>query len=153
MKIWPGRSFPLGATYDGSGTNFAIASEVANRIELCLFDDAGNERRMDLPERAGWVFHGYVPAASPGCRYAFRVHGPWDPAKGHRCNPAKLLIDPYAKAVEGHPRWDEAIYPYSLKNDDLVSSGSDSAPFMPRGVVTNPFFDWSDDRSPRTPWH
>jgi isoamylase len=153
MKIWPGRSYPLGATYDGSGTNFAIASEVATRVELCLFNDDGTEHRMDLPERAGFVFHGYVPATAPGCRYGFRVHGPWDPAKGHRCNPAKLLLDPYAKAVEGHPRWDEAVYPYSFKDGDLAISGSDSAPFMPRSVVTNPFFDWSDDRPPRTPWH
>jgi isoamylase len=153
MKIWPGRSFPLGATYDGSGTNFAVASEVASRIELCLFDEAGNEQRMDLPERAGFVFHGYVPSASPGCRYGFRVHGPWEPGQGHRCNPAKLLLDPYAKAVDGHPRWDEAVYPYSFKEGDLAISGSDSAAFMPRSVVTNPFFDWSDDRPPRTPWH
>jgi isoamylase len=153
MKIWPGRSYPLGATYDGSGTNFAIASEVATRVELCLFHDDGTEHRMDLPERAGFVFHGYVPATAPGCRYGFRVHGPWDPAKGHRCNPAKLLLDPYAKAVEGHPRWDEAVYPYSFKHGDLAISGSDSAPFMPRSVVANPFFDWSDDRPPRTPWH
>ncbi|HEX4383899.1 MAG TPA: glycogen debranching protein GlgX [Myxococcales bacterium] len=153
MRIWPGRSYPLGATYDGSGTNFAIASEAATRVELCLFGDDGSEKRMDLPERAGFVFHGYVPATAPGCRYGFRVHGPWDPAKGHRCNPSKLLLDPYAKAVEGHPRWDEAVYPYSFKEGDLKISTADSAPFMPRSVVTNPFFDWSDDRPPRTPWH
>jgi isoamylase len=153
MRIWPGRSYPLGATYDGSGTNFAIASEVATRVELCLFRDDGTETRMDLPERAGFVFHGYVPNTSPGCRYGFRVHGPWDPAKGHRCNSSKLLLDPYAKAVDGHPRWGEAVYPYSFKEGDLKIATDDSAPFMPRSVVTNPFFDWSDDRPPRTPWH
>jgi glycogen operon protein len=153
MKIWPGRSYPLGATYDGSGANFAIASEVAQRVELCLFDPSGNEQRIDLPERGGFVFHGYVPGADPGTRYGFRVHGPWEPDKGNRCNPAKLLLDPYAKAVDGQPRWDEAVYPYSLKEGDLAISGADSAGFMPRSVVTNPFFDWSEDRPPRTPWH
>ncbi|HEY2027601.1 MAG TPA: glycogen debranching enzyme GlgX, partial [Myxococcales bacterium] len=153
MRIWPGRSYPLGATYDGSGTNFAIASEVATRVELCLFDETGNEQRIDLPERSGFVFHGYMPNTSPGCRYGFRVHGPWEPQNGHRCNPAKLLLDPYAKAVDGNPRWDEAVYPYSFKEGDLKISGADSAAFMPRSVVSDPFFDWSDDRPPRTPWH
>jgi glycogen operon protein len=151
MEMWPGRSYPLGAHYDGAGVNFALFSEVATRVELCLFDAAGNQLAVDLPERTGFVWHGYLPGIDPGQRYGYRVHGPWEPEKGHRCNPAKLLLDPYARAIEGLPRWDEAVYPY--QKDDLVISTSDSAPFMPRCVVTNPWFDWRDDRPPRTPWH
>ncbi|MGE5047992.1 MAG: glycogen debranching protein GlgX [Deltaproteobacteria bacterium] len=153
MQIWPGRSYPLGASFDGAGTNFALFSEAASKVELCLFDANGNEQRLALPERTGFVFHGYVPGAEPGQRYGYRVHGPWEPEKGHRCNPAKLLLDPYARAIEGHPKWDEAVYPYKFGEGDLVASGSDSAPFMPRCVVTNPFFDWNEDRPPRHPWH
>jgi len=153
MQIWPGRSYPLGATYDGAGTNFALFSEIATRVDLCLFDESGHEQRIELPEHGGYVWHGYLPGIGPGQRYAYRVHGPWAPEQGQRCNPAKLLLDPYAKAIEGQPRWDEAVYPYKLGEGDLVVSGSDSAPFMPRCVVTNPYFDWSDDRPPRTPWH
>ena len=153
MRIWPGRSYPLGASYDGAGTNFALFSEVASKVELCLFDENGNEQRFALPERTGYVWHGYLVGVEPGHRYGYRVHGPWDPEKGLRCNAAKLLLDPYARAIEGHPKWDEAIYPYKLNEDDLAASGADSAPFMPRCVVTNPYFDWSDDRAPRHPWH
>jgi glycogen operon protein len=152
MQLWPGRSYPLGAQYDGSGTNFALFSEVATRVELCLFDASGNEHHQDLPERTGFVWHGFASGIEPGQRYGYRVHGPWAPEQGHRCNPAKLLLDPYARAIEGLPRWDEAVYPYKM-GDELTASGSDSAPFMPRCVVTNPWFDWSDDRPPRTPWH
>ena len=121
-------------------------SELGTRIELCLFDVGGYEQRLDLPERAGFVWHGYLPGIGPGQRYGYRVHGPWAPEQGQRCNPVKLLLDPYAKAIEGHPKWDESIYPYRFGEGDLVASGSDSAPFMQRGIVTNPFFDWSDDR-------
>jgi len=153
MRIWPGRSYPLGASYDGAGTNFALFSEVATKVELCLFDAGGNQRLVDLPERTGFVWHGYLLGVDPGQRYGYRVHGPWDPEKGLRCNPAKLLLDPYARAIEGHPKWDEAIYPYNLAEGDLVINGADSAPFMPRSVVTNPYFDWSDDRPPGRPWH
>jgi isoamylase len=153
MRIWPGRSYPLGAIYDGAGTNFALFSEVASKVELCLFDRSGNEQRIPLPEKTGYVWHGYLSGIEPGQRYGYRVHGPWEPAMGARCNPAKLLLDPYAQAIEGHPKWDEAVYPYKLAEGDLVASDSDSAPFMPRCVVTNPYFDWSDDRPPRRPWH
>ncbi|HZR09860.1 MAG TPA: glycogen debranching protein GlgX [Myxococcales bacterium] len=153
MRIWPGRSYPLGATYDGAGTNFALFSEIASKVELCLFDATGNEQRFALPEKTGFVWHGYIAGLEPGQRYAYRVHGPWEPEKGLRCNAAKLLLDPYARAIEGHPKWDEAVYPYKLGEGDLVLGGADSAPFMPRCVVTNPYFDWSDDRPPRRPWH
>ena len=154
MRIWPGKSYPLGATYDGAGTNFALFSEVASKVELCLLDANGNEEKVPLPERTGYVWHGYLPAIDPGQRYGYRVHGPWEPEKGLRCNPHKLLIDPYARAIEGHPKWDEAVYPYrSGQQEDRELNGADSAPFMPRSVVTNPYFDWSDDRPPRHPWH
>src|ERR1700761_1205010 len=101
MPPWPGNPYPLGATYDGAGTNFALFSEVAEGVELCLIDDEGKESRVDLGEVDGFVWHGYLPGVGPGQRYGFRVHGPFDPAAGHRCNPAKLLLDPYAKAIEG----------------------------------------------------
>src|SRR5467141_2505723 len=153
MQIWPGKSYPLGATYDGAGTNFALFSEVATKVEFCLVDSPGNEQRFPLPERTGYVWHGYLPAVEPGQRYGYRVHGPWEPEKGLRCNPHKLLLDPYARAIEGHPKWDEAVYPYRPGQDDLVLNGADSGPFMPRSVVTNPFFDWTDDRAPKHPWH
>ncbi len=153
MRIWPGRTYPLGATYDGAGTNFALFSEVAERVELCLFDTSGNEQRLDLPESTGSVWHGYLPGLEPGQRYGYRVHGPWDPARGHRCNPAKLLLDPYARAIDGLPTWNPAIYPYRFDDPEGGPSGGDSAPYMPRGIVTNPYFDWSDDRKPNIPWN
>ena len=106
VKVWPGNPYPLGATYDGAGTNFSLFSEVAERVELCLFDDRGNETHLDLPETDAFCWHGYLPNCGPGQRYGYRVHGPWDPNNGHRCNPAKLLLDPYGKAVEGTVKWD-----------------------------------------------
>ena len=147
--VWPGRSFPLGATYDGSGTNFAVFSEAAERVELCLFDD-GVERRITLPEVTAFVHHGYVPGIGPGQHYGFRVYGPWAPWEGHRCNPAKLLLDPYAKAIEGELQWSSAVYGHDVNNPD-VADPTDSAPFVPRSVVVNPYFDWSGDRRPDTP--
>ncbi len=148
--VWPGRPFPLGATHDGMGTNFAVHSEVAEAVELCLFDDNGIESRFILPEVDGFVWHGYLPSVTPGQRYGFRVHGPWAPAQGHRCNPAKLLLDPYGKAIDGSVRWDDAVFPYRFDDPDAADD-RDSAPFVPRSVVVNPFFDWSDDRAPRRP--
>ncbi|MBC7374006.1 MAG: glycogen debranching enzyme, partial [Frankiales bacterium] len=110
MRIWPGSPYPLGATYDGSGTNFALFSEVASTVELCLFDDAGTETRITLPERDAFVWHGFLPNIGPGQRYGYRVHGPYEPANGHRCNPSKLLLDPYAKAVDGDIDWAQACF-------------------------------------------
>ena len=152
VQVWPGHPYPLGATYDGAGTNFSLFSEVASRVELCFFDDAGNQRCVDLPEMTGFIWHGYVPNVSPGQRYGFRVHGPWDPGAGQRCNPSKLLLDPYGKAVDGAVRWNEAVFGRYFDNPD-VRNDADSAPFMPHSVVTNPLFDWAGDRYPRTPWH
>src|SRR5579859_463469 len=148
VEIWPGNAYPLGATYDGSGTNFALFSEVAERVELCLFDADGSETRLDLPEVDGFVWHVFLPGVEPGQRYGFRVHGPYDPAKGLRCNPAKLLIDPYAKAIDGVMTWDESHYGYHFGDPDSRND-DDSAPHMPKCVVVSPFFDWNVDRPPR----
>ncbi|MCF8106691.1 MAG: glycogen debranching protein GlgX [Desulfohalobiaceae bacterium] len=153
MKVWPGQPYPLGAVYDGSGTNFSLFSEIAEKVELCLFDEDNQESRIDLPEVTGYCWHAYLPEVQPGQRYGFRVHGPWDPAKGHRCNPAKLLLDPYAKAIDGGIQWDEAVFPYPFADGPDARSDSDSAPFMPRCVVHQPHFDWSGDRRLHLPWH
>jgi isoamylase len=151
LEIWPGKPYPLGAVYDGGGTNFALFSEVADRVDLCLFDSDGNERSVTLPSVTARIWHGYLPEIAPGQRYGYRVHGPWNPAEGVRCNPAKLLLDPYAKSVDGEVDWDQACFPYNFgaegsRNDD------DSAPHIPKAVVVNPYFDWSTDSPPRTPW-
>jgi len=151
MRLWPGTPYPLGATWDGAGTNFALFSEVADGVELCLFDDDG-EHRVELTEVDGFVWHGYLPDVGPGQRYGYRVHGPYEPANGHRCNPAKLLLDPYAKAVDGQVRWHESLFGYRFSDPARVNK-ADSAPYMPTNVVINPFFDWGDDRPPRTPYH
>jgi isoamylase len=150
--VWPGDSYPLGATYDGAGTNFGLFSEVADRVELCLFDDEGTESRVTLREVDGFVYHGYLPGVSPGQRYGYRVHGPYNPSAGQRCNPAKLLLDPYAKAIDGHVTWGQAVFSYPFGHPDRRNN-TDSAPYVPRSVVINPFFDWGLDRPPRTPYH
>jgi isoamylase len=152
VEVWPGQRYPLGANYDGTGTSFAIFSGVASRVELCLFGPDGTETRLDLPERDAYVWHGYVPGIGPGQRYGYRVHGPYEPPRGHRCNPAKLLLDPYAKAIDGDVRWDQSVYGYDWDAPDGPSS-TDSAPFMPKGVVVSPFFDWGTDRPPSIPYH
>ncbi|MCF8050576.1 MAG: glycogen debranching protein GlgX [Desulfobacterales bacterium] len=153
MKVWPGQPYPLGAVFDGAGTNFSLFSEIAERVELCLFNDEGQETCIDLPEVTGYCWHGYLPSIEPGQRYGYRVHGPWDPANGHRCNPAKLLLDPYAKAMDGQVQWNEAVFPYLFNEGSQARSDSDSAPFMPKCVVHQPHFDWSGDRRLQLPWH
>ncbi|HTU72740.1 MAG TPA: glycogen debranching protein GlgX [Trebonia sp.] len=152
MHIWPGAAYPLGATWDGWGTNFALFSEVAEQVELCLFDSAGTESRVGLTEVDGFVWHGYLPAIGPGQRYGYRVHGPHDSRRGLRCAPSKLLLDPYGKAVEGDLTWDESLFDYQWA-DPRKPNSDDSAPFMPKNIVVNPFFDWGNDRPPRTPYH
>jgi isoamylase len=151
--VWPGSPYPLGATYDGSGTKFSLFSEVAELVELCLFDDVGVETRIPLDEVTAFCHHVHVPGVSPGQRYGYRVHGPWAPHDGVRCNPAKLLLDPYAKAVEGGVQWDPAVFGYVFGTEGRELEPTDSAPFVPRSVVVNPFFDWGNDRPPRTPLH
>jgi isoamylase len=153
MQVWPGEPFPLGANYDGQGTNFSLFSEVATKVELCLFDDDGQETRVALPEFTALCWHGYVPGIKPGQRYGYRVHGPWEPEQGHWCNPNNLLLDPYAKAIDGTWEWNEAMFPYHFDNPDSSKNDMDSAGYMPKSVVVDRAFDWEGDRPPRTPWH
>jgi glycogen operon protein len=153
VKVWPGTPYPLGATYDGAGTNFSVFSDIAERVELCLFDEAGRETQVALPEVTGHCWHGYLPGVEPGQRYGYRVHGPWAPEQGHRCNPAKLLLDPYAKGVDGDLNWDEAVFPYHFNADPSICNERDSGPFMPRCIVQQPFFDWAGDRPLQRPWN
>jgi glycogen operon protein len=143
LKVLPGQPYPLGATYDGTGTNFSLCSDVATRVELCLFGEHGDEARVDLPFVTELCWHGYLPGVGPGQRYGFRVHGPYLPERGHRCSAAKLLLDPYAKAVEGEVRWHEALFD---------ANHMDGAPFMPKAVVVDPWFEWHHDRRPDTPY-
>ncbi len=152
MHAWPGAAYPLGATYDGSGTNFALFSEVAERVELCLFDEDRTETRVDLTEVDAHVWHGYLPQVQPGQRYGYRVHGPYDPANGLRCNPNKLLLDPYAKATDGEITWDESLYTYNFGDEDSRND-RDSAEHMTLGVVISPYFDWEGDRKLSIPYN
>ena len=151
MRVWPGSSLPLGASFDGVGTNIALFSDVAEAVELCLFDDEGNEQRIFLPERSGSVWHGYFPDLPANTPYGFRVHGPWDPANGHRCNPAKLLLDPYARAIEGTFEWGQSLFSYGFDDNERLDT-SDSAPHSPRSIIVNPFFDWATDQPLGLPW-
>jgi isoamylase len=151
LHTWPGSPYPLGATYDGSGTNFAVFSSVAERVELCLFAEDGSEERVRLLEVDASVWHAYLPNVGPGQEYGFRVHGAYDPENGLRTNPAKLLLDPYAKATSGDIDWDQALFSYTFGDPDSTND-EDSATHMIKGVVVNPFFDWQGDRPPRTPY-
>ncbi len=155
--MWPGRPFPLGAIWDGEGVNFAIFSEHATGVTLCLFDrpeEATERHRITLRERTDLVWHAYLPDVRPGQLYGYRVSGPYSPQEGHRFNPAKLLVDPYARALSGDIRWDDSLYGYSIghPDGDLSIDGRDSAGSMPKCVVTDPAFSWGEDRPPRTPW-
>ena len=151
-QTWPGHSYPLGATYDGAGTNFALYSAVATGVDLCLFDEDGTETRVPLTEVDGDVWHAYLPTVHPGQHYGYRVTGPYDPNHGHRCDPSKLLLDPYAKAISGQVEPSPALYSYDVLNPGTRNT-EDSAPYMPRSVVISPFFDWGHDRPPRHPYH
>jgi isoamylase len=152
LRPWPGSPYPLGAGYDGVGTNFALFSAAAEYVELCLFDHDGAETRVRLPEVDGFVHHGYLPGVGPGQRYGYRVHGPYEPAQGLRCNPNKLLLDPYAKAIAGDVDWDESLFGYRFGAAD-ERNDADSAGHVPLGVVVNPYFDWATDRAPKTPYN
>jgi glycogen operon protein len=159
--VWPGSAYPLGATYDGAGTNFSLFSEIADKVELCLIDDSGNESRVPLDEVDGYVWHAYLPNIIPGQRYGFRVHGPFDPAAGHRCDPSKLLLDPYGKSFDGDFAFGQALFSYDLDavdpEGDTAETGTppmvDSLGHTMTSVVINPFFDWAFDRAPLTPYH
>jgi isoamylase len=155
--LWPGRPYPRGATWDGMGVNFALFSENAERVELCLFDRTGrNEvQRLALREQTDQVWHGYLPQTRPGQLYGWRVHGPYQPRDGHRFNPNKLLLDPYARCITGSMRWHDALFGYRIghADQDLSFDRRDSAPYMPRCKVVETAFSWGDDRRPRVPWH
>ncbi|RLK61215.1 glycogen debranching protein GlgX [Actinokineospora cianjurensis] len=152
MRPWPGTPYPLGATYDGAGTNFAVFSEAASRVDLCLFDADGTEHRVRMPEVDGFVWHCYLPGVLPGQYYGYRVTGPHDPSSGQRCNPTKLLLDPYAKAVGGEVDWDQSVFGYTFGEPEQRND-EDSAAHTVKGVVVNPFFDWANDRPPKTPYN
>ncbi|MGZ0149084.1 glycogen debranching protein GlgX [Kribbella sp. WER1] len=152
MQKWPGRPYPLGATYDGAGTNFAVFSEVAERVDLSLLGDDGTEQLVQLTEVDGFVWHAYLPGVQPGQRYGFRVHGPYNPPEGHRCNPSKLLLDPYAKAVDGQIDGDESLFSYRFAKPDELNT-MDNREHTMLSVVTNPFFDWGNDRPPGHAYH
>ncbi|MCO6440306.1 MAG: glycogen debranching protein GlgX [Nitrococcus mobilis] len=156
-SLWPGESHPLGATWDGEGVNFALFSEHAEKVELCLFDAKGRREvaRIELKEQTDLVWHGYLPEARPGLLYGYRVHGPYDPQRGDRFNPHKLLLDPYAKSIIGPLRWSDAHFGYRLTSsrEDLSYDRRDNAYGMPKSQVIDPAFTWGDDRRPKTPWH
>lgn len=154
-RVREGRPFPQGATFDGKGTNFALFSAHATRVDLCLFDDAGNEERIELPEYTNEVWHGYLPYVKPGQRYGYRVHGPYAPAEGHRFNHHKLLLDPYAREIEGDLTWSDELYGYTIGHPDadLSFDERDSAPFMPKAVVVHDDYDWEDDQRLLTAWN
>jgi isoamylase len=156
-RVWVGKPSPLGATYDGTGTNFALFSSVAEGVELCLFGDSsrdgrGDEVRIDVTEIDGHIWHAYLPDVRPGQHYGWRVHGPWNPSAGLWCNPTKLLIDPYAKAIEGEVDWTPACFGYDQDDHDKPNH-DDSAPHVPLATVSDPYFDWGNDRPPRRPMH
>ena len=157
ITVWPGTAYPLGATYDGAGTNFSVFSEVAERVELCLIDGDDHETRIEIDEVDGFVWHAYLPTITPGQRYGFRVHGPWNTDAGQRCDASKLLLDPYGKSFHGEFDFTQALYSYDLDAADPASGGTppmiDSLGHTMTSVVTNPFFGWGSDRSPRTPYH
>jgi glycogen operon protein len=156
MRAWPGQPYPLGATWDGAGVNFALFSEHATKVELCLFDSVDSREeshRIPMPERTDLVWHGYFPDVVPGQLYGYRVHGPYEPAIGHRFNPNKLLLDPYAKLIGRRLAWDDSLFGYQVGQDDTTFDERDSAPFAALARVVDPAFTWGDDRPPRTPWH
>ena len=147
--------YPLGASYDGAGVNFALFSQVAQKVELCLFDEEDRETRVEMTEQNSYVWHNYLPGIQPGQRYGYRVYGPYDPAKGLRCNPNKLLLDPYAKAIEGNIDGDESLYSYWFKSPEDVTSMNtlDSAPHTMKSAVVNPYFNWGNDQHPNISYH
>jgi isoamylase len=157
MKLWPGKPYPLGATWDGAGVNFSLFSENATKVELCLFDrhDDRRETRILMTEQTHQVWHVYLPEVRAGQFYGYRVHGPYEPQLGHRFNPSKLLLDPYAKAITRTVRWSDALFGYRIGDpeQDLSRDDRDSAPDMPKCVVVDPAFSWGNDVPPAIPWH
>lgn len=156
FKTWRGSPFPMGATVRREGVNFAIYSEFAEKVELCLFDKSESEiARIELTEQTNKVWHVFVPGLAAGQLYGYRVHGPYRPDEGHRFNPNKLVIDPYAKATSGPVKWNDAVFGYTIGHPDadLSFDERDSAPYVPKCIVVDDRFDWGEDESPRIPWH
>lgn len=155
MQIRPGSMYPLGASYDGAGVNFALYSQVAQKVELCLFDEHDVETRIEMTERNSYVWHNYIPGLHPGQRYGYRVYGPYDPVHGLRCNPNKLLLDPYAKAIEGNIDGDESLFSYWFKSpdDNSAMNDLDSAAHTMKSAVISPYFDWGNDQHPYISYH
>ena len=158
IKVLPGSPYPLGAEWDGKGVNFALFSENATGVELCLFDsenDSEESFKIKIEEVTHHVWHTYVPDLKPGQLYGYRVYGPFEPENGHRFNPAKLLIDPYTKAIAGNMKWDDALFSYKIGDDDqdLSFNEENSAPFIPKSIVVDHHFDWEDDKLPKIPYH
>ncbi|GAA4791476.1 glycogen debranching protein GlgX [Corynebacterium canis] len=154
-QVWPGSDYPLGSTYDGAGTNFALFSDIAKKVELCLIDEEDNETRIELDEVDAHIWHCYLPGVQPGQRYGYRVYGPYDPAHGHRCDPNKLLVDPYAKAFDGEFDGHPSLFSYDITDPSDLSKRNteDSLHHTMKSVVINPFFDWASDRAPKIPYH
>jgi glycogen operon protein len=156
LRVWPGKPYPLGATWDGAGVNFALFSEHATKVELCLFDSVDAKRPsqcIPLPERTDMVWHGYMPDVEPGQLYGYRVYGPYDPQEGHRFNPHKIVLDPYAKAIGRDVRWHDSLFGYTVGKDDVTFDKRDNAAYAPLASVVDTAFTWGDDRPPRIPWH
>jgi isoamylase len=158
MRVWPGQPYPLGATWDGRGVNFAVFSEHASRVELCLFDTPDDRTEsvcLPIREKTDFVWHCYVPDIKPGQLYGYRIDGPYEPHQGHRFNAHKVLLDPYAKTIGRPLRWDDSMFAYRIGDPgrDLVADDRDNAPFAALAAVCDSRFRWRGDRHPRTPWH
>ncbi|MDQ7949659.1 MAG: glycogen debranching enzyme GlgX, partial [Pedobacter sp.] len=156
MNLYPGKPYPLGATWDGKGVNFALYANHATKVELCLFDPENNDTATEtitIAERTRQIWHVYIPGLKPGQCYGYRVHGPYDPNEGHRYNPNKMLIDPYAKAISGGIDWHDSIFGYKIGEDDLSMSETDSGPFMPKSVVIDHQYDWENVKAPQIAYH
>ena len=156
MRVWPGSPHPLGATWDGVGVNFALFSEHATRVELCLFDSPEAESEsltIPLTEQTDMVWHGYLPDVRPGQLYGYRVHGPYDPERGHRFNPNKVVMDPYARGIGRPLRWDTSLFGFETGRDDTTFDARDSGAHAPLAAVVDSAFTWGGDRPLRTPWH
>src|ERR1700677_2133476 len=158
IRVWHGQPYPLGANWDGKGVNFSIFSEQAVKIELCLFDSAGSKSesaRIEMPAQTDMIWHAYLPDVRPGQLYGYRVYGPYQPEKGQRFNPQKMLLDPYAKAIARGVTWADELFGYGIGNPaaDLSLDERDSAPYAPLAAVIDPAFDWENDRHPHVPWH
>jgi isoamylase len=156
LRVREGLPYPRGANWDGNGVNFSLFSSFATKVELCLFDATGERelQRIELPEYTDEIWHGYIPGLEPGQVYGYRVHGPYEPEQGHRFNPNKLLLDPYAREYVGQLKWDHAIFGYTIgaEGDDLTFDERDSAPFVPKCVVVDSAFDWKQNTKPLVPW-